>query len=121
MLKLYQRIEKNTIQHFNDILPATGADWRTRKKRLIEEMDRKMIDLVHQQSASMANACDLLLKPVFSQLECLTIDQKFEVYEHILNAFVQAWLTILRQRKYRFRFDFIWIYLKLSLDFLVRK
>ena len=69
-----------------------------------------MVDLVHQQSASMAVTCDKLLKSVFSQLECLTIDQKFEIYENILNAFVQGWLTILRQRKYRFRSELIWIF-----------
>ena len=62
-----------------------------------------MLDLVTQQSTCMIIACDKLLKSIFSQLECLNIDQIFEIYENILSAFVQAWLNILRQRKYRFK------------------
>lgn len=62
-----------------------------------------MIYLVSQQNSCMIIACDKLLKSIFSQLECLNIDQIFEIYEHILSAFVQAWLNILRQRKYRYK------------------
>lgn len=32
MSKLYQRIQKNTIDHFEDILPATTIEWRGCKK-----------------------------------------------------------------------------------------
>jgi hypothetical protein len=28
MLKLYQRIQMNTTNHFNDVLPATTMEWR---------------------------------------------------------------------------------------------
>jgi len=28
MLKFYQRIQMNTTNHFNDVLPATTMEWR---------------------------------------------------------------------------------------------
>ncbi len=32
MMKLYQRIQMNTTIHFNNILPATAAEWRAGKE-----------------------------------------------------------------------------------------
>ncbi len=50
----------------------------------------------------MIIACDKLLKPIISQSECLNIDKKLDIYENILSSFIQAWTTILLERKYRF-------------------
>ncbi len=50
----------------------------------------------------MIIACDKLLKTIFSQSECLNIDHKFDIYENILLSFIQAWTSILLERKYRY-------------------
>ena len=62
----------------------------------------KFFVLANQQTSYMIIACDKLLKPILSQSECLNIDKKFDIYEKILSAFIQAWTSILLERKYRF-------------------
>jgi hypothetical protein len=33
MLKLYQRIQMNTMIHFEEVLPATAAEWQAGRKK----------------------------------------------------------------------------------------
>lgn len=61
-----------------------------------------MCVLAHQQTSYMITACDKLLKSIISQIECLDFDKKLNIYENVLSAFVQAWITVLLERKYRF-------------------
>ncbi|CAF1263942.1 unnamed protein product [Adineta steineri] len=91
MLKLYRRIQVNTTNHFNFELPPTTNEWR----------------ITYQQTSYMINACDKLLKPIISQTECLNIENKLDIYENILSAFILSWLTLLLERKYRFTDEMI--------------
>ena len=104
MSKLYRRIHVNTADHFNDVLPQTAGEWRSGKIFIEEERNSREIFLllVNQQASYMIIACDRLLKLIFSQSECLNIDHKLDIYENILTSFVQAWTSILLERKYRF-------------------
>ncbi|CAF1390425.1 unnamed protein product [Adineta ricciae] len=89
--KLYRRIHINTSQYFTSKLPLTANEWR----------------LTHQQTSYMITACDKLLKTIISQIECLHFDTKFDIYENVLSAFVQAWIMVLLERKYRFCDDMV--------------
>jgi len=103
MLKFYQRIQMNTTNHFINVLPATTMEWRGGKHFLDKRNFSKFFYLsANQQTIYMIIACDKILKPIFSQCECLNIDKKLDIYENILSAFTQAWTSILLERKYRF-------------------
>ncbi|CAF0765501.1 unnamed protein product [Adineta ricciae] len=89
--KLYRRIHINASQYFTNKLPLTANEWR----------------LTYQQTSYMITACDKLLKSIISQIECLHFDTKFNIYENVLSAFVQAWIMVLLERKYRFCDDMV--------------
>ncbi|CAF4422526.1 unnamed protein product [Rotaria socialis] len=86
MSKLYQRIQINTTKYFDSQLPLTTNELCT----------------ISQDRSYMIIACDKILKPVLSQCECLNIDKKLDIYERIFSSFIQAWTSILRDRKYCF-------------------
>ncbi|CAF1096830.1 unnamed protein product [Rotaria magnacalcarata] len=86
MSKLYQRIQINTTKHFDSQLPLKTNDLCT----------------ISQDRSYMIIACDKILKPVLTQCECLNIDKKFDIYEQIFSSFIQAWTSVLRNRKYCF-------------------
>jgi hypothetical protein len=105
MVKLYQRIQMNTTNHFSHVLPATATEWRDGKifmRAKKKSFNSLFFLLANQQTSYMIVACDKLLKSIFSQCECLNIDKKLDVYENILSAFVQTWTSILLDRKYRY-------------------
>jgi hypothetical protein len=58
--------------------------------------------LDNQSTSYMIIGCDRLLKPMISQTECLRLDKKLDIHEHVLQEFLQAWTTVLLERKYRF-------------------
>jgi hypothetical protein len=101
MSKLYRRIQVNTTKHFGTALPPTEDEWRAGKS-LIRMINCKSLVLENQQTSCMIIACDKLLKPIISQSECLNIDKRFDIYEKILSVFIQAWTSMLLERKYTY-------------------
>jgi hypothetical protein len=102
MAKFYRRIQINTTNYFSTVLPITTMEWRTSKHLIRKITFFYFFFVANQQTSNMIIACDKLLKPIISQSECLNIDNKLDIYENILSSFIQAWTTILLERKYRF-------------------
>lgn len=63
---------------------------------------RSLLDLDHQPNAYMIAACNRILQPMFHQTESLSLEKKSDIHEHVLQAFLHAWTTVLLEKKYRF-------------------